>query len=203
MPKFVEYAERFEEMRQAVLTIALRDGTRHINYPAVAAEVGVSVMTLRRLMPSAIHLPRLGMDLLDRRARALLMRSVPGELPPEDPRAAAWNLLLRDLPCTAERAEDARAWRLLTAGYPDAEWSIAARNGYQMILAMIVDRVVPEHLPPGIREFETMRLSAIVLGAIECVCSGTLSPAECVPLVRRHLEQQSSAWDEESSSGAA
>ncbi|MCX6395429.1 MAG: hypothetical protein NTV23_02970 [Propionibacteriales bacterium] len=190
MSKLADYSDRFDEMRQAVLTITLRDGTRRISYPAVSSEVGVSVMTLRRLMPSAVHLPRLGMQLLDRRERARLGQPVPGELPRGDARAAAWNEILRSLPCTPERAEDASARRLLLRGFPDADWARSAESSGQVLLAALADRAVPEELPDAARGFEVLRLVALVVGATESVCTGMIRADECVPMVRRHLEQQ-------------
>lgn len=203
MPKLIDYAERFDDIRRAVCTIALRDGAASITLPTVAREIGLSEMTVRRLMPSARHLPELGLQLIARHERARIGWPVPGELAPDSPWAQRVNDLLRELPCTQDRADDARAWRVITQGFIDKPWARAERNNYQLYLAALADRAVPDDVPPADRPFEVLRLHILLTGTIESVCTGGMGPEESVPLLRRHLEPLASACLDRARSGAA
>lgn len=203
MPRIVDYVDRFDGIRQAVFVLALRSGADAITLPAVADELRMSVSSVRRVLSSATHLPELGMQWIDRRQRSPLSRNAPGELPRDDPRAATWNPLLRELPCNEQRAEDARVWRILTQGYPSTAWATAATRQRELLLATLAAQVLPPELPTSDQESEFKSLLALVVGATECVCTGVIQYDEAVPLVRRHLEQRTSAWHENRPSGAA
>lgn len=203
MPKVVDYSSRFAQIREAAYAIALRDGADGISLPRVAEEIGTSVSTVRRLLSSATHLPRLALDWHDFRNRSYLGRSAPGEVPREDPAAADVNPLLRELPYTEGRADDARVFRTVTLGFPSTPWAIEARNGRALLLATLGDRAVPEKLPAEARRLETSRLNALFLGAVEAVCDGVLRPQESVLVVRQHLSERASAWEAPTHSGVA
>lgn len=203
MPKIVNYVDRFDDLRRAVCSIALRDGATAITLPAVAAEAVLSVSTVRRLLPGAAHLPELGCQLLDRRARERLNVAVPDEFPGGSAEVRARNMVLRELPSTPERAEDARVRRILTLGFPHQVWAASATTGQQLLVAALADRAVPPELPEEEHSFEVLRLAALIVGVTESVIIGALAPEECLSVVRRHLGMLVTAWENPQQTGAA
>lgn len=187
MPKIVDYAVRFDCIREAVYAITLREGADAIDLPAVAEELSMSVSSVRRLLCSAVHLPELGLQWVDRRARIRSRRPVATGSAASQPWVAAGEALLLELPATPGLRDDALVWSRLTLGFSTRDWARDARNGQQLLLSTLVDRAIPEELAAAEREFETTRLLALMMGATEAVCTGAIRPEESVPMVRRHL----------------
>lgn len=194
MPKIVAYASRFDCIREAVYTTALRDGAQAITLPAVAAEMAVSVSSVRRLLSSAVHLPALGMDWVDRHTRTRRLASFHREYPIDQAWATGVNALFLELPTTGAYRDDAIVWQRLTLGFESHDWSRRARGEQQLLLATHADRSIPAGLPAPEREYEAMRLMSLVIGATDAVCSGAIRPDECHRLVRRHLDDLIPAW---------
>ena len=74
MVRVLDYGVRIEQAREAVLAIVARDGVAALNQVSLAAELGLSLATVKRSVSSAKVLPRLGVDLLARRFRREVTR---------------------------------------------------------------------------------------------------------------------------------
>src|ERR1700741_904567 len=92
------YSNRVVATRTAVFDIVLRDGVNALNYQAVATELGISLSTVRRWVPDADYLPRLGVAQVEYRRRCRLMQRAPGEVDATERWQRALNFLLRELP---------------------------------------------------------------------------------------------------------
>lgn len=113
MPKLIDYAVRFELMREAVLAIAARDGAQGVSAATVAKYMGVSADTIRRSVVSPAVLPHMGLELVARRRRVRrLMHGRGGQ--EAGSLAAALSRLQVELPLDEVRLEEARAWASLT-----------------------------------------------------------------------------------------
>ena len=200
MAKKLPYSHRYQAVRRAVHAITLRDGVAAISLPAVANEVDLSVSSLRRLLPSAEILPRLGLDWVDYRERCRYSVPVERGFTRDEITAdatgalAAGNYLLRQVPSTAEQREDVEVRRRLTAAFPHEEWAQDATRTARSHLAAGVDRVVPPTWTAGVRAAEAARLTIVVLGAIDAVCQGIVRPDESAAIVRGHLDRLVAAW---------
>lgn len=202
MPKVVDYAIRFECIREAVYDIVLRDGVAAISLAAVAEELSMSESILRRLMASATDLPELGMQWVQRR-EVTRWRSKDHQLRGTSPAIEGANALLALLPSTDETCADARARRLLLRGFPASGWARSATAEDQRVLAVLVELAVPPDLDEERRAFESARLTALVIGAREAACTGEITPEDAVSMVRRHLCEQFAAWLGEQPGAAA
>ena len=109
MPRLVNYASRFEFLRRAAFAIVLDRGVGALSRRAVAAELGTSVSTVRRLLNPDARLTVLAMDEVERRRR--LGR---WGVPKGEPTEVALDLLRRLLPDETHRiAEELVWWRLV------------------------------------------------------------------------------------------
>jgi hypothetical protein len=109
MPRLVNYASRFEFLRRAAFAIVLDRGVGALSRRAIAAELGTSVSTVRRLVHPDARLTVLAMDEVARRRR--LGR---WGVPKGEPVEVALKLLGRLLPDESHRiAEELVWWRLV------------------------------------------------------------------------------------------
>lgn len=194
----VNYVERINDVRRSVYELTLRDGPAAISHPAIAADLRMSLSTLKREVPHATDLPLLGFQWVDRRGRGAGRWDRVRELAAAAPRVRAVEQLLDLLPSTDALAQDARVWRSLTTCFSTQTWARAAVTDRQLGLAILVDTVVPDSLDPTRRAFEVAHLTCLVLGTIEGVCTEALLPSESLPVVRRHLDQLGAAWHDHS-----
>jgi AraC-like DNA-binding protein len=108
MPRLIDYAGRFDQMREAVFDITLRDGPEAISLLAVAAELQMSVSSLSRSLRSANDLPLLGLQWVEKRQRKHLFDKLSREVRASDALRRAANALYGLLPSTEEMAEELR-----------------------------------------------------------------------------------------------
>jgi hypothetical protein len=66
MPKLIDYADRFDGIRQAAYAIGREHGVEAISLDAVADYLCLSPRTVRRLVASVDVLPRLAMQWAER-----------------------------------------------------------------------------------------------------------------------------------------
>jgi hypothetical protein len=198
----IPHRERLSAVRAAVFEIALRDGAVGIHFPAVAAEVGTSLSTLRRWVSTADRLPRLGIDHVEYRRRCRLQHRAPGEAAGTELWQDALNLLLRALPFDKARLDDERVWNILILGFSDTQWAHEARAAQDHYLATLVRTVISGHSNLDL-EFEERRLAVLVRGTLAGVLDGLISPAETTGLVQRHVNELSAARHLGRSRGAA
>jgi len=111
MPKLVDYAGRFEFIRQAAFAVVLNEGVHALSRRRVATELGASVNTIRRLVGDWVDLVVLAADqVVSRRRRGRLNRRT------EDPREAAEIVVRSLMPEDASHLDEELVWlRLVTA----------------------------------------------------------------------------------------
>jgi hypothetical protein len=115
MPRLVNYASRFEFLRRAAFAIVLDRGVGALSRRAIAAELGTSISTVRRLLSPDAALTVLAMDEVARRRR--LER---WGVPKGEGAEVALKLLRRLLPDETHRiAEELVWWRLVLNEPPD------------------------------------------------------------------------------------
>lgn len=157
-------------------------------------------------MSSTEHLPELGLQHVEMRERRSMFAERAGgsgRFSADTHEGVAANNLLQLIPRTEQRRKVAQVRRLLTLGFAQSAWAQAAAASEQLHLASVVDRVVPAELDDVTRSYETVRLTTLVLGAIEGVCTGSILPAESEQAVVRHLKETFAAWLSEPRTGAA
>jgi hypothetical protein len=186
MPELIDYSARFDRIREAVFMITLRDGPDAINLPAVARELDMSVSSLRRLLSTSEHLPRLGFQWIERMRRRRVSQRVPGEVDGQEVWKRALNLLLRELPSDTDRVDEARVWASLVTAHEGAHpWAQQARTERDRWLEDLSGRVFADTVPAGDElRYESARLRALVEGLTAGVCRGWLDHDEVVNVVR-------------------
>ena len=108
MPKFVDYTGRFAFFEEAAFAIVRDEGVHRLSRHRVAAVLGTSITTIRRLLGRHADLRSLALREVGHRRRAGRRGRPVG-----DPPAVADQLLRRALPDSAERvAEELVWWRL-------------------------------------------------------------------------------------------
>lgn len=198
MTRLASDLDAFERVRAAVCAIALRDGAARVTQRSVAAELGVSASSLRRLMRSPDSLPDLGLELVDRVRRIRYLRSgrLPrGALAGPDPQLPAWRAidgLFAWLPADREELDELVVWHRLVAAHPGhSEVATRSRKDMDDGCAALTTAVVEvlgveaRWLDPA---FEQIRLRALVDGVIAAACAGRMSATAATALVRQHLE---------------
>ena len=106
MPKLVNYAARFVFLREAAFDVVLHEGVGALSRRSVAAALGTSVNTVRRLLSADADLVTLAADEVDRRRRHGRL-GVPHEV---EPVATAVHLLRKLLPDTEARVAEELVW---------------------------------------------------------------------------------------------
>lgn len=203
MPRLVDYSARFHCIREAVFSLTLREGPTAISGPAVAAELGMSVSSVRRLVPAAEHLPRLGLEWVEYRQRGRLWHHLPELIDETEGWHRAANALLKELPFNDDRADDERVWWRLVTAFGSEPWAHQADGAQRSHLEGLVGSFVREL--PGLvdPEFERQRLHALMSGATADVRAGGIDPQGCLTLVRRHLAEVAAARRGQARHGAA
>ena len=205
MVRVLDYGVRIEQAREAVLAIVARDGVAALNQVTLAAELGLSLATVKRSISSSRVLPRLGVDLLARRFRrevtrqgwpdireefdcavasqagALALGPLEGSVADEGTRdewVTALRALWCALPCDDSAAEDARSWATLTAAFSGCDDMIRElRDERQAWIAGLVEDVVARFpAPVASRDHEVTLLLAVVTGLIDGASRGRLAP---------------------------
>ncbi len=114
MPKLIDWGVRYELIREAVVRIAASKGAGGVSFASVAAELHISVSTLRRTLDSPSVLPQMGVSLLARaRRQRRYMRGCPHGVERGSVEHVVWTLT-SELPIDEEGLEQERAWVQLT-----------------------------------------------------------------------------------------
>lgn len=110
MPKLVNYAARFEFLREAAFVVVRDQGVAALSRHTVAAAMGTSINTVRRLLHADASLAALAADeVVNRRRRGRF-----GRMRDAEPATAAAHLLHKLLPDTDQRVAEEFVWlRLL------------------------------------------------------------------------------------------
>jgi AcrR family transcriptional regulator len=116
MPRLVNYASRFEFLRRAAFALVLDRGVGALSRRAIAAELGTSISTVRRLLSPDAALTVLAMDEVARRRR--LGR---WGVPKGEPAEVALELLRRLLPNETHRIAEELVWWRLVLDEPPGE----------------------------------------------------------------------------------
>jgi hypothetical protein len=117
MPKLVNYAARFEFLREACFTLIAESGVHALSRPRVAAVLGASVSTVRRVLDADASLGLLAGDEVARRRRLVsFARSRRGR----EPAATLFDLLPEDDQVPTELV----ALRLRVEARPAVVWAV-------------------------------------------------------------------------------
>jgi hypothetical protein len=131
VPKLVDYASRYEFLRQAAFALVREEGVSALTRRAVAARVGCGLATVCRLVDPSAELATLAADEVLTRRRAGRWGGLP-----EDPAEAAKTLVRRLLPDDASRIDEELVWLRLETAYartPDQEAStLRLRHDFQI-----------------------------------------------------------------------
>ena len=189
MPKLIDYAARFDLMREAVYEITLRDGPTAITLPAVAAHLNTSVSSLRRVLRSAEELPLLGFQWAERQRRRRLFDHWAEALRGPEPVLRPVNSLLRGFPRDRHMAEQDLAWWLLVDAFgPDQAWAREARADHELALDGSCEAIVG---CLGLDESEARDrfelLRAVVAGTTSRVFRGLVAPDAGFRVLRCHV----------------
>lgn len=115
MPKLVDYAVRFDFLQEAAFAVVRDQGTGALSRRALAAAMGTSVNTVRRLLAADASLAQLAAKEVDKRRRH---GRYGGRLRDAEPRPAALHLLRKLLPDEERRVAEEFVWfRLLLEGH--------------------------------------------------------------------------------------
>jgi hypothetical protein len=176
MPQIIDYVGRFEQIREAVHDLVLREGAGSVTMDKVAAEINFSRSTLSRVISNADALPWLGREFVDRRDRT--RRLVHGPRPrPDAPAWTAWfDELLWLLPLDETRARHAVVrFRLSeTFGVRDPRLREADASRAETLDHLVHSLVAALARPDG--EAVEVHLRALVDGVTIRVCRGQLAP---------------------------
>lgn len=189
MPKLIDYSGRFDQIREAVFDIALRDGPHAISLPSVAAELGLSVSSLRRVLRSADALPRLGLQWVEIRQRKHLFERLSRDVRTPDALRRWVDYLFRLVPATDALADELRVMRSLIEEHArDCEWAREARDHWAQNVDVLSTRVVScLEMSEDDSQYEYERLRALLEGVTALICAGRLAPEAGASTFRRHV----------------
>ena len=188
MPKLIDYADRFEAVREVVYEITLEEGVEGISTAAVAQRLHQSSRTLQRLIASAEALPLLGLQRAERLARNRYhwRTSLPTWARLSAPERAL-ELLLDELPGGPGCADRQVYWRLLF-GYGDrCDWARQARVEREQALGGLSAAALEAAGEGDRRPTAVIRLHFLVTGAIALLHRDPVGHAEAAALIRDHV----------------
>jgi hypothetical protein len=108
VPRLVDYAVRFDFIRRAAFAVVRDDGVDALSRRRVAAELGTSVNTIRRLVADWVDLVGLAADHVDRRRRLDRFHM-------KDPRGDVAVLIRRVMPESPSHLDEELVWLKLVA----------------------------------------------------------------------------------------
>ena len=187
MPRLIDWGVRFELIREAVVRVAARDGGAAVTIASVAAELHVSGSTLRRTLDSSDVLPGLGAAWIER----LRQYSRFGVIKSFEAGTAerVIQAIRCELPSNEEGLERERAWLALAVVGATARCSQLRdehNEHLDRVAAVVVARLVTDEER---REFEAMRLRALVDGLIAAICRGSTSLEQMHATFDRHMAE--------------
>jgi len=197
MPKLVDYADRFDGVRDAVYTITLERGVTAINLDAVAEVLQMSPRTIRRLIRSLDVLPHLGLQWAERQQMQRLLRRERAAVRSERPRSEqAVEDLLEQLPGRDDALDRQVWWQLALAHVATCDWARTAYAEQQRTLAAlseaalagaVLDSDADSDTADESHILEVRRLHFLMSGAIAAICRGEVTHDEAVTTIRRHV----------------
>ena len=191
MPRLVDYAGRFDQMREAAFDITLRDGPDAISLPAVAAEPQTSVSSPSRTLRSAGDLPMLGLQWVEKRQRKHLFDRLSRDVRASDSLRRAADSLFSLLPSTDAMADELRVWRSLIGAHARAsQWARTARDERNEFLDVATRQLVTGlELAEDEQQHEYDAIRVLIEGVTTLVCDGRLDPQAGAALLRRHVTE--------------
>lgn len=194
MPRLIDYADRFDGIRQAAYAIARDQGVEAISLDAVAEYLCLSPRTVRRLVASVDALPHLAAQWAERQQRNRFFRR-DGYASWDSLSAAehAIETLLEELP-DHPKAVDRGVWWRLVLTHAGQDWARAARAEKEAVLVDLCTDAVGDIDGEDVSPLEARRLRLLVLrlmvsGAIAQICLGMMSHDDAAQAVRAHLER--------------
>lgn len=190
MPKLIDYADRFEAVREVVYEITLDQGVEGISTAAVAERLHLSSRTLQRLVVSAEVLPLLGLQHAERLERKRYFRrtAVPSWARLSEPERAI-ALLVDELPGDPGRADRQVYWRLLFGHGDRFDWARQARAEREETIAALCAASLAALGEDDRRPVEVMRLRFLVTGAIALAFRDPAAQAEAAGIIRHHVSE--------------
>ena len=191
MPRLIDYGVRFEFIREAVLRVCVRDGARALSAAAVAAEMQISVATLRRTMARIEALPALGAGFImrQRAIRARVNRGRVGLTPVQ----LAQHILERELPLDEERLHEELAWSQIVHTFRDDD---SVRKYWQQheddLDAVMSGLAKLLEVPEEVRPREILRLRALHSGLASGICAGRVTADDARAVVQAHVAELAS-----------
>jgi AcrR family transcriptional regulator len=189
MPRLIDYADRFEAVREVVYEITLEHGVGAVTLEAVAARLFMSPRTVSRLIRSVEVLPLLGLQHAEGRERRRLLRRAAHASRTSRPRSQqALEDLLVQIPGSGDSADRHVWWLLVRAHAATAEWAGAALAERERAIAMLCDEALQDISCEKTRALEATRLRLLVSGAITQVCQAAVDPADALACIRSHVQ---------------
>jgi hypothetical protein len=185
MPKLINYADRFEGIREAVYVLTLEKGVEAISLTAVAEWLQMSPRTVQRLLSSAEALPRLGMQWAEALNRRRLVNARRGATTLPRPERAL-DAILETMPGRADAPDRQVWWDLVRAHEATSDWARDAREQHDSFVADLSLEAVAD-VAAERRDHEARRLHLLVIGAITRICSGSCGYDDAAELIRRHV----------------
>jgi hypothetical protein len=179
----IPWRDRPQLLRRATFDITLRDGIAALTHPRVAAEMGISLSSIRRWV-RADRLPRCALEWNVRHRRIRLRDAVRGQDWPVHRRAA--ELLRGDLPLDDERRDEERAWILLTTAYERTGWARDEFDHRHRWTTSVIDALL-SGLPDHEARRGRVRLWVLVQGVRVGVANGDVTPSEAGALLETDL----------------
>ncbi len=184
MPRLVDYAARWDLLRNTLERLIHEQGVRGLSVTAVAREAGLSPATLRRLSPTLAGLQGSVWLAASRRVagRAMLTRPEPGA----DVRTRVSEAVARYLPGNEGHRRDLRVMRLL---------EVLAETDGALTAEMRLEWY--EHRVSGIRQLlhhlgveadsAVIHTAALVLGLTDLVLQGRIRDEVARDVLDHHL----------------
>jgi hypothetical protein len=180
MPKLIDWGVRYELIREAVVRIAAREGAGGVSFVTVAAELRVSVSTLRRTLDSPNALPQMGTSLLARlRRQRRYMRGCPRGVERGSVEHVVWTLT-SELPVTEEDLEQERAWVQLTGPGASEACTELRRGDEDYLDALMLGALKRLGTEESFRAQQTIALRALLDGLIAARCRETVTVDEAL-----------------------
>jgi AcrR family transcriptional regulator len=187
MPKLIDWGARFELIREAVVRVAARGGGAAVTIDAVAAELNVSGSTLRRTLASPDVLPILGVEwILRERNFAWFNRDKTVE---RSELARAVAAVRSEMPRDAEDLDRERAWSALTELGASERIAKIRRERDKSLDALVTTLVSRMTTDERRRDFEVLRLRALMDGLVAASCRGYISIEQMLATYDRHTDE--------------
>ena len=185
MPRLIDYGVRFELIREAILRVCVRDGAAALSMATVAAEMKISVPTLRRTMAYSDALPAMGAAFIERRrhVRRMLNRGKVGWSPLQLVQGA----LERELPLDDERLHDEVAWAEIVHTFRDDRVAQHLADEHDYRDRLMSDAVEQLSVPAALRPLAIAHLRALHDGLHAALRARRTSVEEARLVLAAHL----------------